>query len=260
MNENQLKFLTAILGDDGAKALEKSIERTPILGNALVPRAILAWIKNIESFNGAIPGLDNKIEFKKNESGWTGEIDINSHLHKFENVSVLNVVSAISMAIGFNGEYTAEGIRNLDLNKLGKSLDVLVKSKEVIKKSKKKTEDEDLEKIEAPGKTAAPIAPAAPIATDQAPAIKPAEKPAVAKMPKAPKQGATVSLTRSEMDHPCSMCGNTQFKDNEFIGCTCFSSLKKSVDILHLDDLGCVVHVSEDLATIATLMESMGRE
>ncbi len=322
MNPNQLKFLTAILGEDGASALNKAVERAPALNNALIPRAVLSWIKNIDSFDGELPGLDNKIVLNKSEAGWTGSLDIKSHIYNFKDAPTLHVCAAISY--GISDELTPANIKKLDIQNLGKSLDLLVKTQGVsafslshqaqqgtIKANKgllshheaakmhlraaqafkqsgndnnykahmdqhtkhsnlaansdadlsglpaKKNE---LEKIEPPTQAVAPVAPAAPVASNQTPATKPAEPKAVAKAPKPPKQGATVSLTRSQMnDAKCPICVNVQFSGNEFVGCMCFSDLKKNVEVLTVDENGCIIHVDEDMATIITLLESMGR-
>ena len=291
MTDRQHNFLQAILGPSGASALKKATDRSELLEQALLPRSVFAWVSNVGDFEGSIPGTDEVLlSFEKSESGFTGCVG----LHKFENASVIHVAAALAVALGADKPYGEEA-KSLDLERLGKSLDLLVRSK-LIQDRLEKSEEEDDDKLsdeeferkydcerlktrkaarakseelnkaamEAPVKSAAPEAPAptvAPIAAGQSPATKPvAPKPMVAKAPKLPKPaGATVALARSEMSHLCPMCASPQFTGDELNPCVCFADLKKSIEILHLDELGCVLHIEESMPDIVTFLEAMGR-
>lgn len=303
MIERQKSFLKSILGDGGSNALFKSLERSELIAQALLPRAIFSWVKGVGEFEGVIPGGEELICFAKSETGFNGNVGE----HEFKDASLIHVSAVLAVTMGTEKGFNA-GTKSADLERLGKSIDLLVRSKlaqEGLEKAEKKprrcgkhpnmdsrncllnaghkedcsyklpeVKPEDIKKDElekaspeAPVKNAAPVAPVAPIAAGQTPAVKPAGPPAVATAPKMPKiktgapkpAGATVALTRSEMNHVCPMCAGKQFEGDEFIGCICFQVLNKSIDMLALDELGCVIHVSEDLDTIKTLMEAMGR-
>jgi|ERR1700690_538105 len=320
MNELQNKFLVAILGPDGAGALKMASERSEVLGQAILPRSVLSWVNGVGEFAGIIPGTDNLLSrFAKSEKGFSGYIDS----HEFEDASLIHVCSAIAVALGAKDDCGDEA-KSLDLERLGKSLDLLVRSKLVqdnlakseeslhkgeevdcpgcgskVKKFKNgnlsdhyenkssyiprsahhdnkvpmpskgvwcsKKPKEDLAKagMEPQVKNAAPVAPTAPVAAGQTPAVKPAGTPAVAKAPKLPKlpkpAGATVALARSEMNYLCPACASAQFTGDELTPCICFQDLKKSIDILALDELGCVLHISESMPDIVTFLEAMGR-
>jgi hypothetical protein len=289
MIDRQKNFLIATLGPDGFNALEKAASRSELLGQALLPRSVFAWVNGVGEFDGIIPGTDDVVlRFAKSEKGFTGCVD----LHKFEDASLIHVSAALAVALGVDKLYGEEA-RSLDLENLGKSLDLLVKNR--LEKAEKKicgkkvdgrvcelkpnhepascigaeVDDHDSDLVKA-GMTPqvknaapeAPSAPTAPIASGQSPATKPvAPAPAVAKAPKLPKPaGATVALARSEMNHLCPACASPQFTGDELNPCICFSELKKSIEILHLDELGCVVHIAEPMPEVVTFLEAMGRE
>lgn len=291
MIECQKSFLAAILGEDGTNALFKSLDRADLITQALLPRAIFSWVKGVGEFEGVIPGGDELIKFEKSPAGFNGNVGE----HQFKDESLIHVSAVLAVTMGIDKGFNS-GTKSADLEKLGKSLDLLVRSKLVQERLEKAVkacgkkygenrtceaqpnhkgscpgaEVDDLEKTnpEPPVKNAAPVAPTAPIAAGQTPAVKPAGAPAVATAPKMPKikmpgakpAGASVALTRSEMNHVCPMCAGKQFENDEFVGCICFSALQKSVDMLALDELGCVIHVSEPMDVIVTMLESMGRE
>lgn len=51
-------FLTEILGEDGANALEKAINKMPMLNSVITPRAVVSWVSTIGKlgFEGELPG------------------------------------------------------------------------------------------------------------------------------------------------------------------------------------------------------------
>jgi hypothetical protein len=75
MDGRKFQFLKAVLGEDGAKALAKAAERAPELGNALLPRTIMAWlgVASRDDFEGTIPGVENTyLQFTKAEAKYSG--------------------------------------------------------------------------------------------------------------------------------------------------------------------------------------------
>ena len=97
-------------------------------------------------------------------------------------------------------------------------------------------------KTDLPGTTAKPIKQLGPIE-----AAPPKKQPANARPPKLklPKL-QPLSLTKSEMETKCDMCGRGQFKDKKFKGCLCVSDLAKSISTTVYSD-GCVLTFAPDV-------------
>jgi len=55
MIERQKSFLVEILGDMGSNALFKSLDKSELITQALLPRAIFSWVKGVGEFDGVIP-------------------------------------------------------------------------------------------------------------------------------------------------------------------------------------------------------------
>ncbi len=134
MEDRKFQFLKSVLGDDGACALRKAVERREDLGNALVPRTILSWIGIAArtDYRGALPGLSNTyVSFKKGERGYTGEVTVDDDVYGFRDASLYHVASAIAVVMGVDGEKVPERLRDVDLARLGKNIDLLVKARVV---------------------------------------------------------------------------------------------------------------------------------
>lgn len=135
MDQRKYNFLVAVLGTDGAKALRKAAERSHELGHALVPRTILAWlgIAAREDYEGDLPGVRNSyITFRKSESGYTGSISFTDEdMHEFQGASLEYLAAAVAVYLGADADRVGPGLRDLDLARLGKSIDLLVKARAV---------------------------------------------------------------------------------------------------------------------------------
>lgn len=137
MNDRATRFLVGVLGNDGASAFRKAIGREQSLASAVVPRAILSWL-NIAArltYEGEIPGQDNTyLTFRKSEGGrgFGGAISINDSVYSFENASVFHVAGALAVALGVDSVAVDEHVRARTMQKLGKSIDHLVKAKVAI--------------------------------------------------------------------------------------------------------------------------------
>lgn len=276
MQPNSSKFLRAVLGDDGAEALQKAAQRSEELGNALVPRTIMAWvdIAGRFGFEGEIPGVENTyVRFTKGENGYSGSIAFGDDVFSFEDASVFRLSASVAVVLGVAADDTSV-IRDADVLKLGKSVDCLVKARCVAKKLAEAEDEEELEKAggaggggakgaETPGGAAAPKAPDAP-----QPAMPKQPKQTAPKAPKAttkvkvPKAAPsrTVKLTQSEKLVACPVCERTQFEHGVFVGCQCFRGLAKSA-ITTQTPTGAIVELGEDWDqdSIVTLLEALGR-
>lgn len=130
MISRKLQFLQAVVGEDGARALSKAAERATELDQAIFPRTILAWLDVTASFGheGTVPGVEVPFNFKKSESGFDGSIAVNGELYRFRDVTLDHVAGCVAVALGLDHERVGSQARPEQIMKLGKSIDLLVKS------------------------------------------------------------------------------------------------------------------------------------
>lgn len=264
------QFLEAVLGAAGAGALFKAAERSVEIQNALLPRAVLAWIKVEQEHAGELPGIvGSYVSFCKSDTGFDGSVAIGDELYKFEGASLFHLAASVAVAIDADAETSVE-MKDLDIERLGKSIDLLAQRTRLMRLLKsseledEELSDEDYEKkhgkkrfakTAGPGKPSGAIAPTPPTApTAKAPA------PTTTPM-KSAKAKAPVKLSLSEAAHKCSLCGSAQFTGPRFTGCLCLGGLAKSARVLSADAEGFVVQLSSDWdsAAVATLLEAVGR-
>ncbi len=287
MSAGSDKFLEIVLGQDGAKALTKAIERAPILSSVLVPRTIVSWLETAVrlQYEGEIPGLDNSyISLNKTEETFSGALTVADNVHSFDRADLLHVAAAIGVSLGISGQGLDPQLRGQDLSKLGKSIDLLVRARVVIEALrhqeltktvipfKPRTESPvcgfcdaeaplvatmnvpgslavipkeyrvcatchankwpptallqdapvvPINKVELPGKAAAPGAPKAPTPPDGQ-----KKQPAMSAKPTFGKK--ELKVTKAEAERKCWECGGQQFVGDKLIGCLCFRGLLKS--------------------------------
>lgn len=132
MNERASSFLAGVLGDDGARAFKKAMEREQSLAAAVVPRAIVSWLNLATNFSysGNIPGLENTfVEFKKSDRGYDGAISIGHEIYSFKNATPYHLAASVAVALGIDETGVTDQTRDATLQRLGKSIDTLVKSR-----------------------------------------------------------------------------------------------------------------------------------
>ena len=123
-------FLQAIAGTSGAQALMKAAERNPGLESVIVPRALVSWLNLVgaHGFEGQIPGSPNSYcRLHKNEHGYTGVVTVSDFVHSFEDNTVLHTAASLAVSMGVSG--VPGDIGPEQLQRLGKSLDLLIKAK-----------------------------------------------------------------------------------------------------------------------------------
>jgi hypothetical protein len=138
VNQRATSFMSGILGADGARALAKAADRDQRVASALVPRAILGWMSLAARFNyeGQLPGCEDSVfTFRKAERGFSGQIKIGADVFKFENASVFHVASAVAVSLGIEDLALHPAVTQVTLQRLGKSIDTLIKM-QVLEKSK----------------------------------------------------------------------------------------------------------------------------
>jgi hypothetical protein len=145
------KFLSGIVGKNGASALKKAIQRDSRLDSIVLPRAIIGWLNFISRFEyeGCLPGIeDSYIQFSKNEdSTYTGSIAIGEEVFKFDKSDIHYLASAISVAIGEDTIKTDRIEDDLMLVKLGKSIDALAKAQEISRTLQNRLNEESLDDL-----------------------------------------------------------------------------------------------------------------
>jgi len=131
MDDRSYRFLRAVLGQDGAKALVKAAVRVPTLEPALLPRAVLAWLGVYArtDYEGSVPGQENSyLQFQKSESGYHGTVAIDNRLYSFSSASLLHMGAAMAVALGADHMVPDHTLKEMDLRRLGQNIDTLAKA------------------------------------------------------------------------------------------------------------------------------------
>jgi predicted GNAT family acetyltransferase len=120
----RLDFLRDVLGAEGAKALSKAVDREPSLGGALELRAIIGWVSCLDDYKGSIPSTQCQLHLNKSEDTYTGCVGD----YPFRGESLYHVSAAVANALELEPGKLDPELRGVILTRLGKSLDLLVKS------------------------------------------------------------------------------------------------------------------------------------
>lgn len=221
------KFLNNILGEAGFKSTSNAIEKYPLLKSVILPRAILSWVSVMGDigFEGEVPGVDGVyLSLNKSENDlYEGALVINNELYAFEDADALHVAASLGVAIGVPPEPLNDQLRSRDLTKLGKSVDLIVKS-EALRKIKKGELDS---KVQA-------VKPTEPV--EHAEPIKPMGKQPNIKIPRKPKQNLAIGqgqakflIKKSEADRRCTDCDSALFVDDKFKACICLGDFSRYI-------------------------------
>jgi hypothetical protein len=254
------KFLEKILGPD-YKALLPLLKTN--LEGVVVARSTVAWLKEAPLGDLSCGVL----LLSKSETGVTGVIEFEGSDYMFSDASPEHAAAAITLSLGVTLEKNV--IKDLNLAKLGKTIDLMVKSI-----NKKKSVDEP-----EIGRFAQPIKPKLPepvlrqipqiktkgrvtsIPNTQPQQLKPdpraIQPPLTPIKPGLPK----IKLSEKEMGKKCGVCGKAQVSDKKFVGCSCLKGLSKSVKS-HLIPDGLLLSFGGDWdkESVVTLLEMVGRE
>ena len=292
MESRKLKFLQEVVGVDGASALTKATSANPDLEWAVIPRVILSWLEVVShapDFNGNVPGVPSaRLVFKKSESAFSGYIDLGNDTYTFKDASLYHIAGGVAVALGSDHEQ-ALPLHNPALAKLGKSVDLLVRSR-TLRKIQGKAGGKGVGP--GPGPAAAPIKPLEPIGPEpvqdksatggvgtkaaipvKQAATRQSKNPETPKtkvpgqpktQPKPPKlpgvKPKTIQVSKAEATNRCVTCDGTQFKGDKFIGCFCFRPLAKSVEtVCHGSGYTLKLGSDWDNESILALAESIGK-
>ena len=253
-----IKFLEKILGAD-SKALGPLLKTG--LEGVVVARATMAWLKESPMGN-----LDcGVLLLSKSETGISGVIEFQGSDYLFTDATAEHATAAIVTSLGITLE--KDVIKDLNLAKLGKTIDLLVKA----------VKNKGADKPEI-GQFAKPIKPQLPDpAPKQIPQVK--TKGRISSIPKIQplqqkpdpramtppllpvKPGLPkIKLSEKEMLKKCSVCGKAQAEGDKFVGCSCMKGLSKSVKSQRvLGGLLLSFGSDWDSEGVITLLESVGR-
>lgn len=252
-------FLSAVLGR-GAEVLDRLAKASPEVSAYLVPRVAAAWVSQVDGAD-AIPGVPEQrfVLSKAGDGTYHGVAELGGTEYAWVHAPVSHVAAVIAVAIG--AEPGRPDLKDVDLARLGKTIDLLVKSKKE-------------PAIGTGGAAAAtpPLAPEPPSmgGPDSEPTAASTKlnwakaktkklKPKLPKLaaPKAPK----VKLTLSEAVTPCQVCRGTQFQGQSFRGCFCLRDLAKSARSVQVPGgYELVLGQDWDNDAVLTLLECVGRK
>ncbi len=241
--DNTFGFLSETLGNDGAVAVRRAVKKSPTLQGFLLPRTVLGWTIAKSEWRGTLPGFDQLyLEFVKSTGGITGKISMGS-----EPLRPLSVRDDIELAAEILSHFNVE-VKKFEggaaaLARLGKSIDVLLKSREAIRALRKGAQ-------ELPGQTAQPREPEGPAEPQKPVSVQPKMARTKPKLPKLP----VLKVELDKMAKTCSTCGSHLFKAQRFSGCLCWRDLAKHASTTVYSD-GAVVSFDSkaDRASVQTL-------
>lgn len=223
----------------------KAIRSEPRLASVVVPRSVLAWLRNCEEYEGAIPGVSNTyLRLSKSQETYSGAIALQDSNYEFEKATPGHVAAAVAVALGCSPGALP---RSVVLVRFGAAIDTLVKAQSEIKGLR------SFMKAEAPGGPSLPhppiapagaIAPTAPAAQAKPRQGKGQQKPKLPKQPKGAKLNS-VSVSKSEAAMECAACGGSQLNNNRLVGCLCIRDVIASLPVTAYSD-GWVLDTTED--------------
>jgi hypothetical protein len=273
MDGRKYAFLKAVLGTDGASSLKKAADKYEDLEGAIVPRAIMAWLGVVSrgDYEGGLPGVDDSyLDFSKNEDAtYSGSIAIGEGIFPFQNANVFHLAAGVALSLGASLEQ--ENIKDVDVVRLGKSIDILVKAKYLSGTEMAKALPGPPNKPEVRGTPAPPMAPTKQVEKVKPPANQlPAKAPKQAKLPKhkipklrvkMPSTSAKKSfeLPTEALKSECNECGQVLVKNEKFVGCLCFKDMARHVTLSKHDNryaIGFGSGVDED--GMAAILDALG--
>lgn len=259
MDPRKHAFLQAVVGGDGAKALAKAAS-SPDLEWAIFPRVVMSWLEVVGhagDYDADLPGApDTKLKLEKAEDGaYRGSINIGDQLYAFDDASLYHVAGSVAVALGTDHDRAPQLLRSSALAKLGKNIDLLVKSR-ALRKAQEQRRQQSLPKKRSnlPGQAAAPqgATPPTPPTAVQSAQVRPN---AIPKLPK--KRNPGIKVTKAEVRSVCGTCGTTQFDANGYVGCPCFAALAKSVKTKSTPDGWILELPGWDLDALIALAENL---
>lgn len=273
MDDRKRQFIEAVVGEDGAAALVKACSASEQLAWAIVPRTLLAWLETVGAlgFDGTLPGVSGtRLSLHKSAAGYSGRVNVQDEIYQFDGASIFHVAGAVAVSLGA-ARAPADELGHPQLHGLGKSIDLLVKSRTLRKIAMRAPKAAGAVKL--PGQAAAPqapVGPTGPTATQEEPQMATGSTAGTSTraggVPRPPKPKAItkkpqLKVTKAEAARPCLACGERQFRGASFTGCLCFHDLSKSVRVTPAADAYVLdFGPAWDANAILTLIENLKDE
>ena len=134
LTATQAAFMASVLGADGAEAIVRAVRKSEDLGRLLVPRTLLSWSALVGQygFEGPIPGVERSwISFSKSESGYSGALTVGNDSIPFTDASIYRLAAHLAVVLEVGDSAPSPRAQGLDLTRLGKSIDLLVRTRAV---------------------------------------------------------------------------------------------------------------------------------
>lgn len=253
------EFLKTVLGAPGAEALAKVASKNPVIENVILPQTVTAWLNGLDSYEGAIPGTENTyLKFVKTSGGFAGFVTIQDQMYHFSKASPQHLAASVVVSLNTDRVDLPE-IKKSELNKLNKSVELLVKAQRELSTLNKK----GAAAPQPPDALTPAKPPEAPLAPGQVPEDpnKKRKKAGLPELPKAPKL-APIKLALSEILSVCPECGTKQFGGGELRGCFCIRELVKNAEIDYGAEAVTIKFVDPDvgLEEASFVVETLGGE
>lgn len=244
-NKLQGQFLEAVLGKDGAAVMSKLSASSDMVAATMVPRSIVAWLGIIgNNYEGRLPGVGtSNLSLKKTEAGFTGVLRCGEE-YTLSNDSIERTAAVI--AVGLGAQMAVSRFKDVDLARLGKTIDLLVKARGRASGG-------------GTGSAAGHIEPTAPAEPTAIAPPMPGQKRKKSRIPRV----SSMSVVKSDAQKICKACKANQLDDRgSFHGCWCVRDLEKSLDVRRGPEDSYELHFGEewDYLAVQTLLKAIGKK
>jgi hypothetical protein len=224
-------ILLQLLGKHGLAALDPLLKNED-LAAFVTPRAVIGWLQKAPYGDLALPRFDS---LNKSGYGYCGKVSIQDESYEFDKVTEEQVAAMVSVSLE---QKVSADIKALDLAKLSKTIDLLLKTQQRYEPKE-------------------PEAPAAPKQEPLQP--EPQEKAPIARVRRR-GLNKTLLVSNKESKTLCKMCNKPQFEKGEFKGCTCLKGLAKSIDCVEKNSNYLLIFDSDcGVDEMLTIAEAIGR-
>lgn len=217
-----LPFFDKLIGPHGVavmSALEKSCDD---LSGYITPRVIVGWLRQSDYGDVSLPDGCCISKLEKSGYGYSGQSKIQDQDYEFKYASEEHVAAIITTACGQT--LSKCSTKDLDLAKLAKTIDLLIKATKL-----QYERTQRVQPLEPDGFVPPTTTQPKQVAKPTIPQLnKPIKKIAIQTQWTKPKR-KKLTVWKSETSKPCSLCGQTLFENNKFVGCTCFKPLAKNI-------------------------------
>jgi hypothetical protein len=222
-NKEMLPFFKEILGNQGAEVIARLAKASKDLGYYMTPRIIVSWLRQSPYGEVVVPAGCPLKSLVKSGYGYSGTAEVQGLDYSFKYSQEEHVAAII--AVASNQKVKPVEIKDVDLARLAKTIDLLVKSA-----PKAPANQYEHTVVASNLQPEEPVQP-----TLVQPAQNQTKNPVKSKIPKLKKKPLLnaaikpLKVTKSEAENSCVICGQKMFSQGKFVGCVCFAPMAKSV-------------------------------